>query len=195
MTSGVPVSISSAAFAFRVNSQLLVAVAAAAPVVTAPCLAAVPLIFAGSALPHRGKSTENVSLVDVLPTLLAAFDEQPDYHIDGVSLWPYMRGETTPGREIFAEVDDHPWNSQAVVVDDRKRVHLETPRLADFEYDLNRDPHEESPPLRAMTPFQTEHFETLQAAFLALRSRSHGTAQVKLDAQTVEQLRSLGYVD
>jgi arylsulfatase A-like enzyme len=154
----------------------------------------VPLIFTGRRLPYHGNSPENVSLVDVLPTLLAVFAEQPDARLDGVSLWAHLRGEAVPRREIFAEVDDE-WVSQSVIVDNLKRIHLEKPRPGNFEYDWRRDPHEISPPLRSVSRDQGERLLALEAAFLAMKTRSPGNEPVELDDRTVEQLRSLGYIE
>lgn len=68
--------------------------------------ARVPLIFNGPGLVKpQGRSPELVDITDIFPTIcaVAGIRGPPDHFFDGVSLAPYLRGETTPLREwIYA---------------------------------------------------------------------------------------------
>lgn len=67
--------------------------------------AAVPLLVAGPGIPEGKVSDEIVSLVDLFPTLLEAFDVEmgdTDGDVAGQSLWPAIRGAARE-RDGFAE--------------------------------------------------------------------------------------------
>ncbi len=67
---------------------------------------AVPLIAAGPDLPAGVTCAENVSWVDIFPTVcdgLGAALANSDADLPGTSLWPIARGEESPGRPAFSE--------------------------------------------------------------------------------------------
>lgn len=155
----------------------------------------VPLIFADTgALPYHGSSSRNVSLVDVVPTLLAALSLQPDTWLDGVPLWPVMRGGPDEPRAIHAEVDDR-WVSQAVVEGEIKWINLDAPERARFEYHWVTDPHELAEPLGKPDAAQAERFRDLELQHTAMELRAPDRAGLSLEKETLDQLRALGYVE
>jgi arylsulfatase A-like enzyme len=61
----------------------------------------VPLILAGPGVPPSRVVDEPVSLIDLMPTLLAAAGLEEDQ--DGRSLWPALRGESLGPRALYGE--------------------------------------------------------------------------------------------
>jgi arylsulfatase A-like enzyme/Flp pilus assembly protein TadD len=75
----------------------------------------VPLILSGPSVSRAAASLDtDVSLVDVFPTLLEAVGV-PARDVDGISLWPLMKGETPAPRDLYAEtfapLFDFGWSS------------------------------------------------------------------------------------
>lgn len=72
------------------------------------CLVRVPLIFTGPGV-RAGlhARTDFVSLVDIMPTLCEAIGVEPEYGVQGRSLWPLLSGQNYPQEEfrsIYAEL-------------------------------------------------------------------------------------------
>ncbi|HEX5066229.1 MAG TPA: sulfatase [Myxococcota bacterium] len=65
----------------------------------------VPLVWSGKDIPAGRRVAEQVSLIDVMPTLLALAGVAAPKGVDGESLLPAMHGETLPERTLFAEAD------------------------------------------------------------------------------------------
>ncbi len=108
----------------------------------------VPLIVAGPGVRPGQRVRQNVSLVDLYPTLLdLAGIEMPEtfpYHLDGHSLAPFLRGERPahwPNEamiENFGEGTIKP--IRALVKDECKFVYVH--QRPDQLFDLSRDPNE-----------------------------------------------------
>jgi len=108
----------------------------------------VPLIFAGPGVRPAQRVRQNVSLVDLYPTLLdlagIAMPTTFPYHLDGHSLAPFLRGERPahwPDEvmiENFGEGTIKP--IRALVKDEWKLVYVH--QRPDQLYDLSRDPNE-----------------------------------------------------
>jgi arylsulfatase A-like enzyme/Flp pilus assembly protein TadD len=104
----------------------------------------VPLIMAGPGInPAPSAPETNVSLVDVLPTVIDALGlSRPD--VDGVSLLPLVRGGTLSARDLYAETFapllDFGWSSlRSVRSGPWKYIAAPSPEL----YDLSSDPGED----------------------------------------------------
>jgi arylsulfatase A-like enzyme len=143
---------------------------------------------------------EVVELVDVMPTILDYFDIPAPRHIRGRSLWPLIRGEITPPRVAFIE---HAGKSLVALRSDRYKYirHLRTlhiqPGYPFYEgkeelYDLRADPGEQ----RDLAPTERDLLSVFRRELKSRRSERMGlsTAKAELTAETVEVLKSLGYV-
>lgn len=100
----------------------------------------VPLLIAAPGL-TPGQVDGAVSLVDVVPTVLALLQLPAPSGIDGISLVPAMRGAPLPGRPLFAETL-RLGRSQRAVIDGQYKLVYDS-RFHTYElFDLARDPGE-----------------------------------------------------
>ena len=63
----------------------------------------VPLIFVGPGVKSGRRIDEQVSLVDVCPTVLDCFDIKAPYKLDGLTLAPSLHGEPISSRMVWME--------------------------------------------------------------------------------------------
>lgn len=145
----------------------------------------VPLVLRGPGVPIGARRTDEVSLLDVLPTLLAILDLEPPGRLEG--------------RDLFADNRvPHPLFSittgiSTLTVGGRWRLHLPSRRrmrihaLAPALYDLQVDPLE-------LRPVQDpERQGALREGLLTWR-RSHAKQGVPgMTREEIERLRRLGY--
>ncbi len=151
---------------------------------------------------------ERVSVVDVLPTILKAAGVATDgLAFDGTSILPADLDSRPPSRRmVFAEVNPmrsrilEPVDYRAVVLDDLKCIESltgrdqfgrEIPRWQTF--DLGRDPRERLP-LNPDAP-GSERCRGLLQGWLGARQHQRGESQPAVDAEALDQLRALGYID
>ena len=167
----------------------------------------VPLIVK----PPRGRGAgparvaDNVSLVDLHPTVLelAGLPVRPG--LDGRSLAPLVRGEAPAPAEVFAWARTH---VGGVVSGRTKTIAGEKPRADVLSYDLASDPRELSP--RPARPKEVRRLRTWQQRWAQVRlpfdprknfmdlARRDDFVRQRADPQTaadVERLRSLGYLN
>ena len=138
----------------------------------------------------------NVSLVDLLPTLLDLADVPAVDDVDGVSLAPVVTGES--GAPIDRALYAHRRGSrhggdevlESVVLDD---LHLIRSRDSVELFDLSTDPGEHVD-LAACRAHEAARLLQLLDGF-ASRDAISSTSEVEVDAAAVEQLRILGYVE
>jgi arylsulfatase A-like enzyme len=156
----------------------------------------VPLIVWGRGV--RGLSEADVSLVDVLPTVLdlAGLKPHPSAVLHGESLAPIMRGGGDRRPAIFAEVDDSAKDSRAraMVASGEKLIEVERPRRARLLYDLTRDPSEMANLETLPVGQRQSEFARMGAAFGRLHSQRRAAPPVLLSPETIERLRALGYI-
>lgn len=156
----------------------------------------VPLIVSGRDV--RGRSEADVSLVDVLPTVLdlAGLKPHPAAVLHGESLVPLMTGRRSRHPAIFAEVDDSAKDSRAraMVASGEKLIEVERPRPTRLLYDLRRDPNETAKPATMQMSLRQAEFARMGTAFGRLESQRRAVAPVPLSPETIERLRSLGYI-
>jgi choline-sulfatase len=149
----------------------------------------VPLIFKGPGVPKAATAADDVSLVDVVPTILAILDSTP-MDVDGRSLVPAIVGAHLDSRVIYAEsfapLLDFGWASLRTVRDGQwKYIAAPKPEL----YDLTKDAGETSnrigddPQRGARLDSQAARWSPAELAATPDSSGSEATAR----------LRSLGY--
>jgi arylsulfatase A-like enzyme len=146
--------------------------------------------------------TDQVRLIDVLPTLLELAGVQPPAGIAGRSLVPMMLGDELGNRfayagfphgrypERFAAVSDGRWKLIANLASDRAVPRLEL-------YDLTRDPEERHNLVHENRQERNRLAGALareQEAIRRLAASSYQPA-AELSDRHREQLRALGYLD
>jgi arylsulfatase A-like enzyme/Tfp pilus assembly protein PilF len=153
----------------------------------------IPLIVAGPSVPARAVS-EQVRIVDVMPTVLDLLGQRPPPAVQGTSLMPLARGERL---SLLALAESwypryhYGWSELASVQDGRYKL-IRAPRRE--LYDLRQDPQEtmnlaQSDPRRAEA--MASALERLLAQ-LGTAAAVHRPSQ--MDAETAEKLEALGYV-
>jgi arylsulfatase A-like enzyme len=158
----------------------------------------VPLIVVGPEIPAGRVVRENVSLIDLAPTLLDLLHLAPDPHFEGRSLVPFLHNAAVDGGgrpDIIMQLPrngaeaDMRWHREALVRNNEKLV--VSPDGVPTLYDMAADPAEQQPRDAAEARGLVAALETANAA---LASRQRSTEQkVVIDAATKEKLRALGY--
>jgi arylsulfatase A-like enzyme len=159
----------------------------------------VPLIIRPPGWPNRGCRIEHiVELIDVMPTFLDLAGIEPVDTIEGKSLVPLFKGQTAAWKDVaFSE---HPgkagWQRSIITPD----LHVITSSIpGDLQvYDYRSDPLEQvnlddrasadevRGMLLALDEWTREQLELVEAW--------GGAKSLKIDSETEDQLRSLGYV-
>ena len=185
----------------------------------------VPLILAGPGVPPGRRVAAHVGLADVMPTVLELLDVEPPPGLLGRSLVPLLRGDagaaSLAARPIFSEAwqttgvtrrggarVDQP--TLAVIHDDHKLIRYREGEGHRYAlYDLAADPAEENDLAASGGPLVGERARRLEALVALLdayeseaatRAAALGVApdassDVEVDAERLEKLRALGYVE
>jgi arylsulfatase A-like enzyme len=165
-------------------------------------LLAVPLILRGPGLPRGRVVTEPVSLVDLVPTLLAILGLPASGPFDGIDLSPSWADPVRPlpGRLLFGEADHGNLVDGQPVVDSRRMARLGSAKLVSDRvarreelYDLALDPAERHD-LSAQELERTAQLSAALARHLASQMPSQDN-RTGLSEADLELLRSLGYVE
>jgi arylsulfatase A-like enzyme len=163
----------------------------------------VPLIIKHPRLREGIRVEARVSLIDLLPTLLEILGIEADLPVQGSSFLPLLATGRTR-KEIYAEYP--PFGLYTLIAEDKKLILKGAPSLDmnSYEkvelYDLRRDPDEERN-LAESDPDSQALFERLVGRLfgvLILRNSIHqADAPVieRLDEETMEQLKALGYLE
>lgn len=180
----------------------------------------VPLIFVVPGFPGGRVVPENVSLVDVAPTLLDLAGLAPEPRFEGRSLAPLLRPsragaidrlldfasrfgfrvpepEVRPARDVILEQErqrplDDPRRHSAGIIRDSTKLLIGAAGELEF-YDLASDPHEASRNPNALDERAVALATELESAKARLRSRAHAGEEQPMDESTKEKLRALGY--
>jgi arylsulfatase A-like enzyme len=165
----------------------------------------IPLIIVAPGFPAGRVVEDNVSLVDVAPTVLelASLPAPPPF--EGRSLVPMMRNPYSPqalwarmrwalnGHEVIGEIEpfagptDFRWHTQAIVGGPDKV--LVNPKGAAVQFNLQADPREIEP-----TTVSDALLQRLKARRTELQAHARETTKgAPLDDATREKLRALGY--
>ena len=142
----------------------------------------------------------NVSLVDLLPTLLDLAGLPPTDDVDGVSLAPLVEGQSDAlldDRALYAHRqgarrsrDRGDEILESVVQGD---LHLISRSDSVELFDLATDPDEQVD-LAASRPDDAARLLDLLAGFASSEAASE-TSEIEVDAEAIEQLKTLGYIE
>jgi arylsulfatase A-like enzyme len=158
-------------------------------------LVRVPLIVRGPGVPSGVRVERTVSLVDVMPTILAAVGEPVPAGLDGSDLAPSWRGAggELDARYLSCEADHNNAEPDVMRAVRHRRHTLHVDRLSGKValFDLGSDPHEQKDVAGAHGAIATELREQLER-YRAARVETGGA--VTLTPEQEERLRSLGYV-
>jgi arylsulfatase A-like enzyme len=161
-------------------------------------LLAVPLILAGPGIPRGRVVAEPVSLVDLLPTVLARLGIPLAHGVDGLDLAPTWSGLGLPPRALFGEADHNNVVDGQPVIDIKRmarvgndKLHLDRSDGRVSLFDLARDPREEHDRAGA-DPERARFLRAELERFLdgAVGGEESGAV---LRAEDLELLRELGY--
>lgn len=153
----------------------------------------IPLIFAGPGIAPRVVS-DQVRVVDVMPTVLDLSGIEIPSGVQGVSLRPALDGQPV---ELLALAETwypryHYGWSELTAVRDGQFKFIAAPRRE--LYDLSKDPKEEHN-LAEADPVRADAFERGLRALVASTTRSDAVTKPQAVTPEVEQrLRALGYV-
>jgi arylsulfatase A-like enzyme/Flp pilus assembly protein TadD len=153
----------------------------------------VPLILAGPGL-KPGRSGQEVCHIDIFPTVcdLLKIDRPPA--LQGASLLPIGQGKNLPARAIYFEAltayYNRGWAPLKGFIDGRDKF-MESP--IPEVYDIDKD-FDEQKNLAAVVDLDAyrRRFDQLVKA---LSAPNEAPARQKMDRETQEKLRSLGYVN
>ena len=163
----------------------------------------------GSNDPCRLNVDTPVQLVDLMPTLFELAGIPLPASLDGRSLLPLLEGEAVPERPAFSEQsNDEAECQQAGVATcptlDRVAVQSGRFKLVTSDvpawtrlYDLESDPREEHE-VSARFPDETQRLSALVEAYrgaAAATTDPKSTPTHDVDADTLERLRELGYLE
>lgn len=151
----------------------------------------VPLIVWG---PGVGSGTEStpVSIADIAPTILDAWDVPPPHGMFGMSLWPFLaEREALAGRPVFAEATLYGAERKTVIEWPYKLI-VEPDLGSEWLFDLEADPAETTNLLEA----RPDVARSLRKRLALLSSEGVDAAREDdtLTPEITEKLRALGYV-
>jgi arylsulfatase A-like enzyme/Flp pilus assembly protein TadD len=155
----------------------------------------IPWIMAGPGVPAGVRVEQQAREIDVLPTILALLGEKPSNAIQGTSMVPAFSGKPVPAiysyeETLFPKINLGWSPLRGVHTAHWMYVRAPKPEL----YDLDQDPGE----LKNVIGAHPREYRELDAQLKKLSdiggAGSETVAGSQMDQQTVEQLRSLGYV-
>lgn len=160
---------------------------------------AVPLLVYSSAETlAAGRIEEPASVLDILPTLRDYVGLPPNPIEQGLSLLPVIRGEgrLPEDRPFYSDLRSPPWfgnqTLKAVVRGDDKYI-LTLPDTEEL-YDLAADPGEQASVLAERRLLAAELRGELEAFEETCPKYAQESAEVSLDEEAVQKLKSLGYI-
>lgn len=161
----------------------------------------VPFILCGPGVPKGKRIDTPVSLVDVLPTLLALVGQPVPEGLDGVNLVPLLRNRPIPTRPIFASLHLEAFEGYAVRLGDEKLI-LNTRDQVAMLYDLAKDPMEQTDlakerpeRVQALQQLIVRHEDAQRQKGLSLDAGATVTQESLPTLEALmEQLRAMGYL-
>jgi arylsulfatase A-like enzyme len=155
----------------------------------------IPLVVRFPDRRHAGTVVRQaVSLVDVLPTIAGAAGVEPAPANDGIDLFGADGPAVPQGRIVFSENLRGDRGSILAVTDGRFKLIVDDARGSSL-YDLQKDPGE----LHDVSAAQGSVVARFQTALAEFEERHTGPAedprQTPVTPETIERLKSLGYVD
>lgn len=164
----------------------------------------VPLILLGPGIPAGRVVDQNVSLVDVAPTVLALLGLDAEPRFEGRSLVPLLAGAGGEPVDIVVElarasaIPPTAEHRAALVRGRAKLIARYDPSptwLLNELYDLARDPGETDPVAPAVLPLAAELGSVLDRRTLALAERAGLPARAPVADEMRGRLRALGYAN
>ena len=160
---------------------------------------AVPLfVYSSAETLAAGRIEEPASVLDILPTLRDYVGLPPNPIEQGLSLLPVVRGEgrLPEDRPFYSDLRSPPWfgnqTLKAVVRGDDKYI-LTLPDTEEL-YDLTEDPSEQASVLAEFRSLAAELRGELEAFEDTCPRYAQESAEVSLDEEAVQKLKSLGYI-
>jgi arylsulfatase A-like enzyme len=162
----------------------------------------VPLILRGPGIPAGTRVAAPVTLVDVVPTVLAALGEEAPIWLDGLDLSPLWRVATgsKPSnddirfreRYLFAEADSRidSANTLQSIRRGRYKLHYDRRTGAGELYDLDEDPGEQTD----IAEREPAIADALRTALLARAGSAPTGETIELSDDDYDRLRALGYL-
>lgn len=142
---------------------------------------------------------ERVSLIDTVPTIMEALEHPVAPALKGASLMPLIRGEEVAERAIVSQGVVAGTKLQSVVSGSFKLIRSDHLEGQPFElYDLDRDPHELEDLSERLPDVAVRLSAMLDRVLAAVDDgveHPFDRLPEDLDEETLERLRSLGYVD
>ncbi len=154
----------------------------------------IPLLIRRPGGQGAGVVSQVVESIDIMPTVLELAGAPLPPGIQGRSLLPLMRGESSPPYRAFGESPFY--NSRRFVVRDGHQL-LWTRKTGDLElYDLHRDPLEQTDLADAQPERTARLRRTLRRWQKMIDENSRGSdPDQALDPETEKHLRALGYLE
>jgi arylsulfatase A-like enzyme/Flp pilus assembly protein TadD len=139
------------------------------------------------------QTTQNVSHIDIFPTVCEILGIEKPSFLQGISLLPLMQGRSLPDRGIYFEsltaFCSRGWAPlRGFIEGNKKFVDSPIPEL----YDLEKDFHELSN--LAESAGLDKYKSSFEKLVEAQSSAQESEARRRMDRQTQEKLRSLGYI-
>lgn len=157
----------------------------------------VPLIFSYPGVIPKGKVIENeVSLIDIMPTILGFLDLKKNKEIQGKDLTRFIKGNQKAWdypaySESFYGKLHFNWSQlQAFHAGDWKYIKSSEPEL----YNIKDDPQELINLAKSKTDMVNQLDKQLQAFLKKTGAPEKKESKVKMDEETKEKLMSLGYI-
>lgn len=129
---------------------------------------------------------QQVSSIDILPTLLDVLDIPNEEIFEGTSLMRLVKGKR---KKLYA-VSEMGSYGKSIRTEAWKYCRI---RSSELLFDLINDPGEHTNVTRDHLDTK-DHLKTVLESFMAKRRTSLPENKAKLDKETLEQLRDLGYI-
>ena len=158
----------------------------------------VPLIVKFPRLKWRGNViNKQVRLIDVMPMILDYMNIEFNENMDGFSLLNYLRNGSCnkkidfPQYAITEIFEENSYPISSIRTENYKYIHYQ--RKEDEFYNLKKDPLEKNNIININSKL-VEKFHKMQMDIVAQRSQRNAVKKVVLDKETVEELKTLGYI-
>jgi arylsulfatase A-like enzyme len=160
----------------------------------------IPLLVHFPAQIRAQRVADNVSIVDVLPTLEGFLGLPPDTSRAGVSLLGRLQGQALPERPLYAHLYRQAglWGAteelrlRALILDNWKYLNGSS---GEELYDMRADPEETNNRLAAARPVADAMRQRLEELERGMAGAPAESVSLPLDPETQEKLRALGYVN